>query len=234
MDYREFIEGKVARACATGFEVAPSEVNPILYGHQRDIVCWAVAGGCRAVFAKFGLGKTMIQLEILRIVKSRVSRKNAQKAQRCLIVCPLGVKQEFVRDGAKLGLTVEYVRTTEEALSSTADICITNYERVRDGQIDPNLFCAVSLDEASILRGYGTKTYQEFLKLFPDVEFRFVCTATPSPNRFKELIHYAGFLGIMDTGQALTRFFQRDSTQANNLTCTGSKSARRRFSCSTG
>jgi DNA modification methylase len=50
------------------------------------------------------------------------------------------------------------------------------------------------------------------------VPFRFVATATPSPNRYKELIHYAGFLGVMDTGQALTRFFQRDSTQANNLT----------------
>jgi hypothetical protein len=50
------------------------------------------------------------------------------------------------------------------------------------------------------------------------VPYRFVATATPSPNRFKELIHYAGFLGIMDTGQALTRFFKRDSTKANNLT----------------
>jgi hypothetical protein len=45
-----------------------------------------------------------------------------------------------------------------------------------------------------------------------------VFTATPSPNRYKELIHYAGFLGVMDTGEALTRFFQRDSSEANNLT----------------
>jgi len=68
------------------------------------------------------------------------------------------------------------------------------------------------------LRSYGSKTFQEFLPLFKGVKHRFVATATPSPNRYKELIHYAGFLGIMDTGQALTRFFQRDSTQANNLT----------------
>ena len=74
------------------------------------------------------------------------------------------------------------------------------------------------MDEASVLRGFGTKTYQEFLPLFADVPFRFVATATPSPNRYKELIHYAGYLGVMDTGQALTRFFQRDSTKANNLT----------------
>ena len=48
--------------------------------------------------------------------------------------------------------------------------------------------------------------------------YKLVATATPSPNRYKELIHYAGYLDVMDTGQALTRFFQRDSTKANNLT----------------
>jgi len=74
------------------------------------------------------------------------------------------------------------------------------------------------LDEASVLRSYGSQTYQKFLTLFDSVKYRFVATATPSPNKSKELIHYAGFLGITDTGQALTRFFQRNSTKANELT----------------
>ncbi|MDT9694063.1 hypothetical protein Q5762_38200, partial [Streptomyces sp. P9(2023)] len=69
----------------------------------------------------------------------------------------------------------------------------------------------------SVLRSFGSKTYQTFLANFRN-RFRFVATATPSPNRYKELIHYAGFLGVMDAGQALTRFFQRDSTKANHLT----------------
>lgn len=60
--------------------------------------------------------------------------------------------------------------------------------------------------------------YQTFLDKFKGVPYKLVATATPSPNKYKELIHYAGFLEIMDTGQALTRFFQRDSTKANNLT----------------
>jgi hypothetical protein len=64
----------------------------------------------------------------------------------------------------------------------------------------------------------GREFYMAELELFDALKYRFVATATPSPNRYKELIHYAGFLGVMDTGQALTRFFQRDSTQANNLT----------------
>jgi hypothetical protein len=76
----------------------------------------------------------------------------------------------------------------------------------------------VSLDEASVLRSYGSKTFQEFLPLFAKVPFKLVATATPSPNRYKELIHYAGFLGVMDTGLALTRWFQRNSEKAGDLT----------------
>lgn len=95
---------------------------------------------------------------------------------------------------------------------------ITNYERVRDGNIDPKEFVSVTLDEAAVLRSFGSKTYQTFLQKFKGVKYKLCCTATPDPNKYKELIHYGGFLEIMDTGQALTRFFQRDSTKANNLT----------------
>ena len=89
---------------------------------------------------------------------------------------------------------------------------------MRDGDIDPAYFVATSLDEASVLRSFGSKTYQTFLDKFKNVPYKLVATATPSPNKYKELIHYAGYLEVMDTGQALTRFFQRDSTKANNLT----------------
>ena len=106
----------------------------------------------------------------------------------------------------------------EEVKACDAEIILTNYERVRDGDIDPAYFAATSLDEASVLRSFGSKTYQTFLDKFKSVPYKLVATATPSPNRYKELIHYAGYLEVMDTGQALTRFFQRDSTKANNLT----------------
>lgn len=117
-----------------------------------------------------------------------------------------------------LGIATRFIRTDAEIDPAFEGIHLTNYESIRDGRLDPNAFTAVSLDEASVLRSFGSKTYQTFLTLFERVRFRFVATATPSPNRFKELIHYAGFLGIMDTGQALTRWFKRDSTKANNLT----------------
>ena len=216
MEYIEFLKKKMAISSQTGFDIDESDLTPSLFPHVKDTVRWAVKGGCRAIFSSFGMQKTVTQLEILRIII-------AKKGGKALVVCPKRVVVEFVSQAqAHMGLTVSYVRTMQEVEACQTDIMITNYERVRDGEdgvrIEPSYFTATSLDEASVLRGYGTKTYQEFLPLFSKVPYRFVATATPSPNRYKELIHYAGYLGVMDTGQALTRFFQRDSTKANNLT----------------
>ena len=211
--YNDFLKSKVIVAPESGFDAEPSEVNSALKPHQRDAVLWACKGGRRALFESFGLGKTAQELEWCRLVVQHTGG-------RALIVLPLGVRQEFTRDAVELlGMEApQYVRTMEEAAAATSQILLTNYERVRDGDIDPAAFTACALDEASVLRSFGSKTYQTFLDKFRGVRFKLVATATPSPNKYKELIHYAGFLEVMDTGQALTRFFKRDSTKANNLT----------------
>lgn len=210
MTYADFLKSKVVVAPASGFDVPEEAIHPALKPHQRDAVRWAVKGGRRALFESFGLGKTAQELEFCRIVQ-------AHEGGRALIVLPLGVKQEFVRDArALLGMEPpQYVRNMVEAQAAKTQIVMTNYERVRDGDINPRAFCCCCLDEASVLRSFGSKTYQTFLDKFRGVPYKLVCTATPSPNRYKELIHYAAFLEIMDSGQALTRFFQRDSTKAN-------------------
>lgn len=216
--YIEFLTSKIEVAPETGIsdiEIPFSSFNDgtVLKPHQRDAIQWAIKGGRRALFESFGLGKTIQQLIICHCILQR-------EGGRALIVCPLGVKQEFTKDAhRKLGIEVSYVRNTAE-INATPDksIVITNYERVRDGDIDPKQFTVTSLDEASVLRSYGSKTYQTFLQKFKGVKYKFVATATPSPNKYKELIHYGGYLEVMDTGQALTRFFKRDSTKANNLT----------------
>lgn len=208
-NYMRFLETKGCVAPKSGFDPG-DEISPVLFPHQRDIVRWACMGGRRAIFAAFGLGKSLMQLELMRLIA-------AHEGGRQLIVCPLGVRQEFKRDASLLGMEPSFVRWSHEVQTDDG-LYLTNYESVRDGRLDVGLFNAVSLDEASVLRSYGSKTYQTFLQLFQDVPYRFVATATPSPNRYKELIHYAGYLGVMDTGQALTRFFKRDSTKANNLT----------------
>lgn len=226
-DYRSFLESKVKLAPRIG----PSEheyldVNPILKPHQAAIVRWMVAGGRRACFASFGLGKTVIQLEAVRLTRDRVGGKG-------LIVLPLGVRQEFTRDAAMLGMTVKFIRRIEEATDPDG-IYLTNYETVRDGKLDPRQFTVSSLDEAAVLRGFGgTKTFREFMALFAGddrrdrlarrtdsggVAFRFVATATPSPNEYIELLAYAAYLGIMQVSEAKTRFFKRDSEKADHLT----------------
>ena len=102
--------------------------------------------------------------------------------------------------------------------AAKGDILITNYERVRDGDINVKYFSATSLDEAAVLRSFGSKTYQEFLTKFNGVPYKLVATATPDPNKYKELIHYAGYLEIMDTGQALNRILSERQYKSNNLT----------------
>ena len=209
----DFLKSKIAIAVPSGFDVDDSEISPAVQGHDRAAVKWAIRGGRRALFESFGLHKTVQQLEYCRIVTNRMGGK-------ALIVLPLGVKQEFTHDAVTL-LHMDppqYVRNMAEIKEAKGSILITNYERVRDGDIDPAYFMVTSLDEASILRSFGSKTYQTFLNKFKGVPYKLVATATPSPNKYKELIHYAGYLEVMDTGQALTRFFQRDSTKANNLT----------------
>lgn len=223
--YIEFLRAKVQMAPSYGFEVHPSEVNPKLKPHQVAIVVWAVAGGRRAIFAAFGLGKSVIQLEVVRLTRARAGGMG-------LIVVPLGVRQEFIRDAAMLGIRVKFVRTIEEC-DDPEGIYLTNYETVRDGKLDPRQFSVASLDEAACLRGFGgTKTFREFMALFAGddrrsmhervrsqgVRYRFVATATPSPNEYVELLAYCAFLGVMDVGQAKTRFFKRNSEKADQLT----------------
>lgn len=215
LTYAQFLERKIDVAPLVGLDVQADQISPALKPHQRDSVLWALRGGRRALFAAFGLGKTVMQLEWARIVAERTGGQ-------VLIVAPLNVRREFYDDATHIlhQQPPVYVKTQAEAesLGARVPVVITNYERVRDGDIDPRRFAGVTLDEAATLRSFGSKTYQVFLDKFKGVRYKLVNTATPSPNRYKELIHYAGFLEIMDTGQALTRWFKRDSTKANNLT----------------
>jgi len=224
--YEDFLRDKVAMAEPLGFHVDLSEINPLLKPHQKLIVQWAIAGGRRAIFCAFGLGKTIIQLEIIRLVLLYLGQDGMG-----LIVIPLGVRQEFMRDAALLGIKVKFIRSLDEC--DGLGIYLTNYETVRDGKLDPRAFVVASLDEAACLRGFGgTKTFREFMALFAgddrrdmsqrirgrEVRYRFVATATPSPNEYIELLAYCAFLGIMDVSQAKTRFFKRNSEKADHLT----------------
>lgn len=226
--YKSFLEAKVKLDEECGFPCRPEEVSPYAKDFTRDVVAWAVRGGRRAIFSSFGLHKTVTQLETIRLILEKSG------GRRGLIICPLGVRQEFKRDAVerlRWAAAPAFIRSIEEA--SANGIYLTNYETVREGKIDPRSFDTVSLDEASVLRGFGgTKTFREFMATIAGddrrdrsnriksegIKYRFAATATPSPNEFIELLAYAAFLGVMDVGQAKTRFFKRDSTKADQLT----------------
>lgn len=211
--YEQFLKNKVIIAEDHGFDVDESEINPLLFPHQRDIDLWALKGGRRAIFANFGLGKTFMQLEIaVQCIK--------KTGKPFLIVCPLAVAGEFKRDNRKLntGYPITYITDSDTVESYEPQIFITNYERVRMGDIDPEKFGGVSFDEASILRNLKTETTNYVIRYFQKVKYRFVATATPTPNDLIEILNYAVFLGVASRGHLLTRFFQRDSTKAGNLT----------------
>lgn len=213
MSYEAFLTGKIEVQEDAGFSVADGSLHESLFFHQKRTVEWALRKG-RALIAKsFGLGKTRDQCEIARQV-------HLHTGGRFLVVAPLGVKHQFQEeDGPAMDMHWEYVRTDAEIAFAQSPYLITNYERVRDGDIDPKKhnIAGISLDEGSVLRSLGSKTYGIFEQVFRHVPYRFVATATPSPNNYKELIYYARFLGIMDVGQALTRWFKRDSQKAGNL-----------------
>lgn len=212
-NYKEFLEAKIVVAGTFGTQIEKESLNPILLPHQKDIVHWSISGGRRAIFASFGLGKTVIQLEIAKQI-IEITKKPF------LICMPLGVVGEFRDDNELLntGYEIQYITDSDTVTDLELKIYVTNYERVRKGDIDAKKFGGVSFDEASILRNLKTETTNFVLKHFKNVNYRFVATATPTPNDFIEILNYADYLGVIDRGHALTRFFQRDSTKAGHLT----------------
>lgn len=229
--YDQFLRDKIRVAPSLGFEVDPATVNPLLKPMTQAIVPWACRGGRRALFLRFGLHKTSTQLEILRQCMMHAGGHALQ-------VVPLGVKHEFFLEQAERhpDLELRFVNRPGQMEEPNAPgqgrklIHLTNYETLRDGKLDPCLFTAAALDEAACLRGFGgTKTFRNFMATFAGddrragvkhegVRFRFVATAIPDPNEYVELLAYAAFLGVMDVGEAKTRFFKRDSTKADRLT----------------
>jgi DNA modification methylase len=213
-NYLEFLERKIVIAKEYGTDIDIKTLSPKLLPHQRDIVHWAISGGRRAIFASFGLGKTMMQLEIA-VQVSRITQKPF------LIVMPLGVVGEFKDDLEFLypEKSIKYITDSDIVDTVNSDIIyVTNYERIRKGDVTAELFGGVSFDEASILRNLKTETTNYVLNHFRNVNYRFVATATPTPNDFIEILNYADYLSVIDRGHALTRFFQRDSTKAGHLT----------------
>jgi DNA modification methylase/superfamily II DNA or RNA helicase len=191
-EYEQFIESKRIVAQRSGFDVNPSQVHPALFPFQRDIVCWALRKGRAAVFADTGLGKTRIQIEWARLT-----------GQNTLIVAPLSVARQTVREGQRIGVDVMYVRSQGQV--GDDGIYITNYEMIE--HFDPSCFGAVVLDESSILKALDGKTRRLLTEMFAETPYRLCCTATPAPNDRTEIGNHSEFLGITKMTDMLAMFF---------------------------
>lgn len=196
MSYAAFLEKKYKIAHQDGPDVAPADVHPTLFDWQAQIVAWAVKVRRAAIWADTGLGKTVMQVEWARL-----------SGGMSLIVAPLAVCQQTVREAAKLGVTAKYVR--DETELDGPGMYVTNYELVPC--FGPDQFDAVVLDESSILKQSDGKTRTMLIEHFQDVPARLACSATPAPNDPEELTNQSEFLGRMARNHMLAAYFIHDS-----------------------
>lgn len=195
MTYADFLAAKQRRAPQVGVHATREDLHPALYDWQAHSTLWALRTGRCALFWDCGLGKTFAQVEWARL-----------SAERALIVAPLSVARQSVREARKLDVDLRYVR--DGAQVDGPGVWITNYEMA--GRFDPAAFGAVVLDESSILKNVDGKTRTALIERFRAVPRRLACTATPAPNDVAELTNHAEFLGVMSRAEMLAAYFVHD------------------------
>ena len=206
MEYLEFIEKKKHSIGNSGFEA--NFIPDMAFDFQKFIIEKAVKKGRIAIFADTGLGKTLIQLSIAKNIIQHTNKK-------VLILTPLAVAFQFILEAEKLGIDdIEYSKDGKH----TKKIVLCNYERLH--YFNSEDFVGVILDESSILKNFDGKIKSQVTAFVKKIPYRFLSTATPSPNDFIELGTSSEALGYMGYMDMLTKFFKNnqnsvDSTNRN-------------------
>lgn len=191
-NYKNFLKDKLKVKQPTGIIINRNNIHPMLFDFQKDIVQWACRKGRAAIFLDTGLGKTFIQLEWARLI-----------GEPTLIVAPLSVARQTVREAQKIDLEVKYVRHQSECWGN--GINITNYEMIEE--FNPSFFGAVVLDESSILKSIDGRIRAKLINMFDQTPYKLACTATPAPNDQTEIGNHAEFLNVCKTNEMLSMFF---------------------------
>lgn len=203
MDYNKFLESKRIVVEPSGFSVPKEQINNMLFPFQRDIVIWSLQKGKAAVFEGTGLGKTFQSLEWSKHVHQHTGGD-------ILILAPLAVSHQTVREGQKFGIEVRHCRQQSDVRPG---INITNYERLH--LFDSVNFAGVVLDESSILKNFDAQTRKTIIAAFGNTPYKLACTATPAPNDYMELGNHAEFLGVLSYNEMLSMFFVHDSGETS-------------------
>ncbi len=195
-DYNQFLGRKAQEGCQNGFD--PKIVHDFLFDFQKELMIWACRHGRSAIFADCGLGKTPMALAWA----DNVVRKTGQPV---LILTPLAVAHQFVREGEKFGIPVGYCKGREVR----RPISVTNYEKLH--HFVPSDWAGVVCDESSILKNFGGKTRKQITEFLRTIKYRLFCTATAAPNDYIEYGTSSEALGVMGYMDMLARFFKHDS-----------------------
>lgn len=197
MNYKEFLETKTHTLGSFGFE--PNYIPDMAFDFQREIITRAVRKGRIAIFADTGLGKTLIQISIAKNIINHTNKK-------VLILTPLAVAFQFILEADKLGIDdIEYSKDGKH----TKKIVVCNYERLH--YFDQNDFVCVILDESSILKNFDGKIKSKITSFVKKLPYRFLSTATPSPNDYIELGTSSEALGYMGYTDMLGKFFKNNN-----------------------
>jgi SNF2-related domain len=214
--YADFIAQKTALLQPQGFE--PGPLNHALFPFQRDVTRWALQRGRAALFEECGLGKSWQALEWAQQVADHTDKP-------VLILTPLAVAQQFVREGEKMGVSVmplrEEIQPGHHSDAYTPEIYVTNYDRLDKFPELVSQLGGIVIDESSILKAFDGKTRTRLIESFRHVPFRLACTATPSPNDVAELGNHAEFLGVMRHVDMLNRFFEHRGDDVSKWTLKG-------------
>jgi superfamily II DNA or RNA helicase len=204
MSYQEFLQGKKHSIGNFGFE--PLWIPDCAFDFQESIISKAVRKGRMGIFADTGLGKTLMEVAI---AENFIRHTN----KRVLILTPLAVAFQFLKEAALIG--VDDIEHSKDG-AFTKKIVVCNYERLH--LLDPDDFVCVILDESSILKNFAGKMRDQIVAFIKRVQYRFLCTATPSPNDFIELGNSSEALGYMGYMDMLTKFFKnnQNSVDSNN------------------
>jgi superfamily II DNA or RNA helicase len=196
MTYQDFLSGKQRAIEAVGFD--PDHFTAPLFPFQRDIVTMACRVGRFCIWADCGMGKTAMQLEWAHQVHQHTGGN-------VLILAPLAVSHQTVREGVKFGISCNFAATQADVQPG---ITVTNYEKL--AHFDASSFSGVVLDESSILKAYTGKIRNQIIESFAQTPFRLACSATPAPNDYMELGNHAEFVGVMTRTEMLAMFFVHD------------------------
>jgi superfamily II DNA or RNA helicase len=197
MNYTDFLSTKSRRFTGVGFEADVPTLPKTLFEWQRKIVQWATRKGRCAIWADTGLGKTAMQLAWADQVAKHTGKP-------VLILTPLAVSAQTVKEAEKFGLHAEVCASSEQGTV----LSVTNYHKLH--RFDAGIYGGVVLDESSILKSFQGKTKTLLTETFCKTPYRLACTATPAPNDHLELGNHSDFLGIMPQKEMLARWFLND------------------------